>query len=280
MKRDNIDEPLVKAGMQDKWHSAQKKEEEWWINLSCEQKNPERNRWDKLLSRWCGLLNIDSSAVVLDIGCGPDGLVCYFPEKGFKIGLDPLIDTYRKCYSLPNDLLLIKGCGENIPIKDASVDFIFCINALDHSLSPFSLLRDSWRVLKKGSFLLLDINTEPLLDRMFMKLGYKPPLDEYHPNKLFLPAMVSNLQEIGFEVIKEKMYLPLDIPELFREIIAKVEALHLIGQSQGAGSKQVSHNTPFIRHLFYGIIRLMDLLLYPFSRKYFSCGMQVLLRKN
>lgn len=66
----------------------------------------------------------------------------------------------------------IRASAMALPFKDNSLDFVFCINTLDHARLPKQVLQEAWRTLKPESLLLLDVNVEPLLDRIFMKIGY------------------------------------------------------------------------------------------------------------
>jgi 2-polyprenyl-3-methyl-5-hydroxy-6-metoxy-1,4-benzoquinol methylase len=139
--------------------------------------------------------------VILDIGCGPQGIIQTI-SKGIRVGIDPLISKYRSTYQMPADINFVVGVGEYLPFKDNKVDLIFMINTLDHVINPKKVLVEVRRVCKR--FLILDTNTTPLSDKFMMKVGYKHPLDIYHPHNFTAEEVIKLLNSAKFKILDIK----------------------------------------------------------------------------
>ena len=101
--------------------------------------------------------------VLADVGCGPHGIISglefhnaprgTLPRRMY--GIDPLMDTYKayKEYGVLKEgdvIRLITAKGENIPLPDASCDYVFCTNAVDHVEQPGQVIEEAWRICKAG----------------------------------------------------------------------------------------------------------------------------------
>jgi len=92
-------------------------------------------------------LDLNEGMVVLDLGSGPGEMLELAPEQVTKLGLDPVREML---YCSSSIFKKIVGYGENIPIKDASVNRImsaFVLRNLSDRSSTFSELN---RILKPG----------------------------------------------------------------------------------------------------------------------------------
>lgn len=109
-------------------------------------------RWDRLTPReiyfldfFCDLLKGD---VILDMGCGTgkDGL--YFKKKGYKvIG----IDLSKKMLEYASKRIDTIMCDFRYPpIKDSSIDGIWCNSALVHIENKKAVIDEWYKILKKG----------------------------------------------------------------------------------------------------------------------------------
>jgi len=140
----------------ERWLEAQKEEELFWDTWNVTEE--EEKKWKMKF-----IPNIDfSDKVVLDVGCGPKGVVHYIRnECKIKIGLDPLIDVFWGSGGKfkPDTLTIyIRGSAEKIPLKSESIDVAFCINVLDHTENPILCLKEMHRVLKSNGILIFEIN--------------------------------------------------------------------------------------------------------------------------
>ena len=99
-----------------------------------------------------------ADGVAADIGCGPQGGMLSFVKAKFKLGVDPLADEYSKKFSRDQSIVMINAMGEEIPLLTSSVDACYCINALDHSMKPFKVLAEIYRILKPGGYLAFSVD--------------------------------------------------------------------------------------------------------------------------
>ncbi|HVP12982.1 MAG TPA: class I SAM-dependent methyltransferase [Phycisphaerae bacterium] len=88
--------------------------------------------------------------VVVDIGCGPRGSLCWIEDARLKLGIDPLNDAYRDLGIGQHPMNYLAACGEAIPLRDAVVDVVITINALDHVEDAASAMSEIRRILKPG----------------------------------------------------------------------------------------------------------------------------------
>lgn len=93
---------------------------------------------------------------VLDVGCGIS-TVLHFIDAKTKIGIDPLMNKYRKIYSYPKDIVVRQAYAEAIPYINGTFDIVFCSNALDHMEDPKTALLEMVRVLKPQGYLVITV---------------------------------------------------------------------------------------------------------------------------
>lgn len=85
--------------------------------------------------------------VTLDVGCGRKPYEKTFFEGAQKyVGMDYLTDR-----SAPD----VVGSAVDIPLGDASFDTVVCTEVLEHVPDPLKALREMYRVLKPGGYLIL-----------------------------------------------------------------------------------------------------------------------------
>lgn len=98
---------------------------------------------------------------VLDVGCGPVGLVHFLPEAGLRVRLDPLLTEYRERLPLAEPQLSVAAQGEALPLAGNSMDVCICFNALDHMREPAAAVAEMRRVLRPGGTLLVMVHDFP-----------------------------------------------------------------------------------------------------------------------
>lgn len=98
---------------------------------------------------------------VLDVGCGPVGLIHFVPEAALRIRIDPLLPDYREKLPLAEPGFSLAAGGEALPLPDSIADVAVCFNALDHMRDPDRALAELARVLQPGGTLLLMVHTFP-----------------------------------------------------------------------------------------------------------------------
>ncbi|MDD5417164.1 MAG: class I SAM-dependent methyltransferase [Candidatus Aenigmarchaeota archaeon] len=92
---------------------------------------------------------------VLDIGCGYGALISHLhmikPRLSF-IGIDSsnfMIKTAKK-YMSDKNILFVKARADKLPYKNGVFDLVVCKDTFHHFISPEKVLREMYRVTKKG----------------------------------------------------------------------------------------------------------------------------------
>jgi len=169
----------VKAVSPDRWQASQRLELEFWKHWK--EAAPYQNLdipkyWSEELARFGCTRAIFDGRRVLDIGCGPYGLIHYLDNAEERIRIDPLLPQYEAKMPLSGRQLSLSGLGENLPLATGSIDIAICFNALDHMRDPGAALREIQRVLRPGGTLMLMIHTFPGWVRPFFWV------DRLHPH--------------------------------------------------------------------------------------------------
>src|SRR5262249_34574688 len=92
---------------------------------------------------------------ILDIGCGPRGSLEWAEEASERVGLDPLVDSYRKLGIDRLKMRFVKANSEEIPFPDGYFDVVSSINSLDHVDDVDKAIAEIIRVTAPGGLFLL-----------------------------------------------------------------------------------------------------------------------------
>lgn len=149
---------------------------------------------DKILE----ICNIQNTTRVLDVGCGIASVLHFV--GGERHGIDPLADEYKKIYSYPKGMTILKGSSEDIPFPKDYFDVVFSSNALDHCSSPRKTIEEICRVLKSGGYFILSVEVFP---------NNKPRGFE-HPHT-FTKGFVRSLVGAKFRTVFEKASMMMEI---------------------------------------------------------------------
>lgn len=151
----------------------------------------------ELIQEYCDL----TKGKVLDVGCGPDGLINYLPGSKSRYALDPLMDICASNYKLPPEVNWVTGVGESMPFRDQAFDAIISTNALDHTRSPLEILMEMHRCLRKGGCLFLTMDCYPGYRKVFRQALEKINLgDKPHPFSFSVADTSRLISKAGFEV--------------------------------------------------------------------------------
>jgi len=100
------------------------------------------------------------AACIVEVGCGPIGLIHFVPTPALRIGVDPLMRSMeRSGYIDRRGVFRIEARGEELPLGSDKADVVICYNVLDHCESPNIVLAEILRILKPGGILLLQLHT-------------------------------------------------------------------------------------------------------------------------
>jgi ubiquinone/menaquinone biosynthesis C-methylase UbiE len=151
---------------------------------------------------------------ILDVGCGPRGSLEWADMCNERIGLDPLIDSYRKLGIDNHKMKYLKGNLEEIPFEDGYFDIVSSFNSLDHVDDLNCAVSEIKRVLAPGgSFLLLtDVNhsatsCEPVEFSWGIVHRFVPDfkiIDERHFEKFRSGMYESIMQNITYKHLNPK----------------------------------------------------------------------------
>jgi ubiquinone/menaquinone biosynthesis C-methylase UbiE len=136
-----------------------------------------RNRYDGTLA---ALLDFVGRAVeVAEIGCGTGHWLAEIADRGRTIvGIDPsqgMLDVARR--SAPH-AFLIRARAESLPIRTASLDRIFAINAFHHFGDKRAFVGEARRVLKPaGRLLTIGLDPHTGLDQWWVYEYFPAALD-------------------------------------------------------------------------------------------------------
>ncbi|MGA2796163.1 MAG: class I SAM-dependent methyltransferase [Thermoguttaceae bacterium] len=129
-------------------------------------------------------------ASIVEIGCGPLGMIEYLPGKR-KVGYDPLNMEYEKLFNRARtggveyiaDLEHLCQTGKN------SFDMAICFNVLDHTTQPRQLLHNFMSLLRDEGQFLFQVNT--------VKEGETRPEDHarMHPSPMSIKKISNWLDE-------------------------------------------------------------------------------------
>lgn len=100
-------------------------------------------------------IGVDRSAHILEVGCGTGHWLALLASQGYRAaGIDAsrsMVDQAKIKIQHP---ALIHGYAEALPLKTASFDRIFCINAFHHFSDETAFLTEARRELRRGGRLM------------------------------------------------------------------------------------------------------------------------------
>lgn len=114
-------------------------------------------------------------------GCGVDygcGLISIFEFGVFDFSIvayDPLIFEYNNMLTYGKMLYT----HDSQVFKDEAFDFVFCVNAMDHTDNPLAMADDIYRILKPGGMLYFEVNFDPVLTAPHYHLWRMPDVEQY-----------------------------------------------------------------------------------------------------
>jgi ubiquinone/menaquinone biosynthesis C-methylase UbiE len=175
--------------MKARWQRAQRLELDFWArwkSLAPYQNLDIPAYWRDEDAHFGVPWSIFDNLRVLDVGCGPFGLIHYLDHASERIRLDPLLTQYKD--KLPLQGLSLEAMAESLPLATHSVDLAICYNALDHMLDPAAALDELARVLGPRASALLMIHTFPAWLRPFYAI------DRMHPHHFTAEAFQSLIE--------------------------------------------------------------------------------------
>ncbi len=182
-----------------RWLKAQSAEKDFWREHI--QDTTQKDEWPNIIRHGFGLdMNFFSEKNILEIGCGPNGIIFYLDQAKTRIGVEPMIMSELEEWKKPYVKQGVKG--EDLPFEDKYFDVIICFNALDHCIDPSKVMLECHRVLKSDGKMLLWIHGLRNQYKIFQGLLNK--LDPPHPHH-FTSNEILRINKERFFIEKEKI---------------------------------------------------------------------------
>ena len=219
----SADEFTYSSAANSRWMRAQVAEKRYWESDKAQKSekrywNPETMSTKDRRKYWKGILKygfkLDYDFLfnkdVLEIGCGPTGIIFQLQEAKSRVGIDPMgLDLVEGDWKRQ---ILTRAIGERLPFHDDSFDAVISFNSLDHVIDPISIIKEINRVLRaNGDFLLWIyclLNCYSILKRPLDKL------DSPHPYHFTFNEIVAKLTNDSFQINTKNVN-----PELASQIV-------------------------------------------------------------
>lgn len=130
----------------------------------------ERNRYDGTRAALYEFLGDAANADVAEVGCGTGHwLADVAGSVRTIIGIDASWEMLRCAAADARSALLIHARAEQLPLATASVDRVFCVNALHHFSDLATFASEARRVLRSGGSLMsVGLDPHTALDRWWI----------------------------------------------------------------------------------------------------------------
>jgi SAM-dependent methyltransferase len=110
-----------------------------------------------------GFLRADLRA--LEVGCGTGHwLQAMTGRASILAGLEPSSEMLQRAKAVAAEGRIVRGCAEDLPFADASLDRIFAVNALHHFSDRHRFFEEARRVLRPGGAV-MTIGKDPHANR-------------------------------------------------------------------------------------------------------------------
>lgn len=122
-----------------------------------------KNEWyESIFTNWFDISRaFYKDKRILDIGCGPRGSLEWATDARERVGLDPLVEDYRRLGIDRHAMSYVNAPAEQIPFAADHFDVVSSINSLDHVDDVEAVIREIIRVLKPGGLFLLAVEIHP-----------------------------------------------------------------------------------------------------------------------
>jgi ubiquinone/menaquinone biosynthesis C-methylase UbiE len=183
----------------ERWKRAQIAEKKYWLSTSKSWSTEDATwYWQRMLAHGFTLgYEFFAGKSVLEVGCGPAGIIFQLHNTKSRAGLEPM-DLKDLIIDGKRISIVKKGIGEEIPFENESFDVVLSFNALDHSVNPLKVIQEIQRVLRKNGDFLLWIYV--LRNHYKLLQGLLNKVDSPHPYHFTLSQISRLLGEGSFEI--------------------------------------------------------------------------------
>src|SRR6266850_1619476 len=195
-----------------RWHSAQQYERGFWESLasrisagSVAQLDWYRWRAEQLILRLrsLGLAHLtDGRSRVIEVGCGPVGVVGFFPAAE-RVAIDPLEPYYASNATLTavrNPAVEYRqGSAETLLCESGRYDLAIIENCIDHVRDVRAAMRELKRALSVAGTLYFTVNCRTRWGFLVHRVLSRLRVDAGHPHTFTTSRAESLLRTTGFE---------------------------------------------------------------------------------
>lgn len=167
----------------------------YWKSRHLEERTLDNGFYESMYTVGVGL-DADAYAGkrILDVGCGPRGSLEWCTQAAERVGLDTLVERYRKLGIDQHEMRYIASGAEEIPFDDGHFDIVTSYNSLDHVVDVDEAIDEMTRVLAVGGMLVIVVD-----------IHRRPTVAEPHTIPWDLGARLADRYEIVFEEHREKL---------------------------------------------------------------------------
>jgi len=191
-----------------------------------EEKSDEDETWKNFQKNWYLKLYgfeseeslkafLSDKALIVDAGCGKGYKAAWFAKlspDSIVLGVDvstSVIESSQRYREIEN-LYFIQADIAQMPLADASVDFISCDQVLHHTPDPPSTLTEFRRCIKKGSSLCTYVYAKKALPRELLDEYFRSAVHGLKEDELW--SLSKKLTDLGRMLTELK--ITLDFPEI------------------------------------------------------------------
>jgi ubiquinone/menaquinone biosynthesis C-methylase UbiE len=180
----------------------------WRRKRAEEPEGLHNDHYEYFYTEFFGLSHDDyRGKAVLDIGCGPRGSLEWADVAGRRVGLDPLVNSYRELGIDRHKMEYIHAGVEKMPVADGSFDIVCSFNNLDHVDNLQRAIREIKRVTKIGGLFLL-----------ITEIEHRATVNEPHS----LPRDIASQFGPEFTTVSDEVYGVRDDHDLYRSLRERV----------------------------------------------------------
>ena len=160
-----------------------------------------------IIQQFLSKFDLDPQCKILDIGCGPGVFIKSAQSMGYNNVTGVTLSTQDVDACTEQGFAVLHASMTDLPVADASVDFIWCRHALEHSPYPLFTLFEFYRVLKPTGQIFIEVPA-PGNERVHMH--------EFNPNHYSILGdrmWYGLFDKANFELLEHWVYdidLPLD----------------------------------------------------------------------
>jgi ubiquinone/menaquinone biosynthesis C-methylase UbiE len=202
-----------------RWKIAQAGEKRYWQEKSKNIENNSASAFKYCESSAKTLKNLlkklglgdytNEQKKILEIGCGPVGIISYYPGVQ-KFGIDPLNSFYEKNYNLveirKSDVVYSEGIAEELQFGNNNFDLIIIKNCIDHVKDIDKAMDEIYRVLSKDGLLYLTVNCRTKIGYFMHRAISKCRIDKSHPHTFTINKTRNIIEAHSLKIIYMDTY--------------------------------------------------------------------------